>query len=322
MARPAQTVSDESDQAFREQVARARDFLHQGAYDEALKAFKKASKGQQGSHAAECYLGMAQAQNGLKHFGDALKSSDKALGFAEDDRSRSYIHYYKGVILLHQGESKKQKFEEAEAEFRTALKLNPDYAMAQFRLGLTLLKESRDPEGIKELEAFLPVAGNPELATYARRLIREPRAARENLAPDFSFTSLQGQEISLGGLSGKVLLVDFWATWCGPCREALPTLKEIYKKYSKDPRFVLISISVDENENAWRQFVAKQDMDWPQFLDRSRELQGLFSVNAYPTYFVIDSKGVILAREEGEDMEINEFIGDQVRKALSADKGP
>jgi thiol-disulfide isomerase/thioredoxin len=99
-------------------------------------------------------------------------------------------------------------------------------------------------------------------------------------------------------LSGRVVVMDFWATWCPPCRESVPELKDLTRKYPSD-RLVLISISADEDENSWKEFVAKKKMDWPQYRDSDRAIMRAFGVHSFPTYLVMDGDGIIRQRIMG-----------------------
>jgi len=134
----------------------------------------------------------------------------------------------------------------------------------------------------------------------AKKMIADPRRARENYAPEFHFTTLQGEYLSSDQLAGKVVVLDFWATWCRPCRDSVPDLRDLQKKYSRD-QMILISISADEDEEKWRDFIAKQKMDWAQFWDHDGAIRQSFAVHAFPTYIVINEKGVITQHIEGED---------------------
>src|SRR5215218_1784706 len=99
-------------------------------------------------------------------------------------------------------------------------------------------------------------------------MAENPRRARENYAPDFSFTSSEGEHIALGDLRGKVVLLDFWGTWCPPCVDSVPELRTLHKCYSNEPWFVLIGISSDNDEEKWQEFTVKNKMIWPQYRDR------------------------------------------------------
>jgi peroxiredoxin len=129
-------------------------------------------------------------------------------------------------------------------------------------------------------------------------ILEDPRRGSQEFAPDFHLTSAQGQEFSLQGLSGRVVVMDFWATWCPSCRESVPELKDLTRKYPSD-RLVLISISADEDENSWKEFIAKKKMDWPQYRDSDRTIMRAFGVHSFPTYLVMDGEGIIRQRIVG-----------------------
>jgi thiol-disulfide isomerase/thioredoxin len=135
----------------------------------------------------------------------------------------------------------------------------------------------------------------------ALRFISQPELARARMAPPFSVTTLGGQRVSMDELKGKVVLIDFWATWCGPCREALPHMKDIAKKFNGQP-LVILSVSLDENEQTWKEFVAKNGMDWAQYRDAGFEgpIARSFAVTAIPHTFTIDVDGVLQDEHIGD----------------------
>jgi thiol-disulfide isomerase/thioredoxin len=102
-------------------------------------------------------------------------------------------------------------------------------------------------------------------------------------------------------LNGKVVLIDFWATWCGPCRAALPHVKEIAKKFEGQP-LVVLSISVDTDEGKWKEFIAKNEMTWPQYCDHGfpGPVATMFDVQAIPHTFTIDADGVLQDEHIGD----------------------
>ncbi len=95
------------------------------------------------------------------------------------------------------------------------------------------------------------------------------------------------------------MVLDFWATWCPACRMSLSELKELVRKYPE--RLVLISISADEKEDVWRDFVNSRGMTWPQTRDPDSQLMRSFAVRGLPTYIVIDGDGVIEREILGTD---------------------
>src|SRR5512140_3757709 len=97
--------------------------------------------------------------------------------------------------------------------------------------------------------------------------------------PDFSAQDINGQAVKLSDLKGKVVLLDFWATWCPPCRVEVPNLLEIFRKF-KDDDFVLISVSLDRDLAAARKFVKDKEMGWVHIIDQEagREISNLYQV--------------------------------------------
>ncbi|MDF1660205.1 MAG: TlpA disulfide reductase family protein, partial [Planctomycetota bacterium] len=117
--------------------------------------------------------------------------------------------------------------------------------------------------------------------------------------PDFNVKDVDGNDLSLSAHKGKVVLVDFWATWCGPCRSELPELMEIYKKYH-DKGFDIIGISLDENEKRFKSFVKRQEISWPQYFDGKgwrNALARRYLIDSLPAAFLIDQNGNILAKD-------------------------
>jgi thiol-disulfide isomerase/thioredoxin len=120
-------------------------------------------------------------------------------------------------------------------------------------------------------------------------------------------------------LRGKVVLLDFWASWCGPCRNALPNLKRLQAVYG-GADFVLVSVSEDDDESAWRAFVSSHGMTWAQRLDSDGSLQQQYGVNALPTYVLLGRDGSVVQKIVGEAPaeSIVERIGPDLKASLAA----
>jgi thiol-disulfide isomerase/thioredoxin len=159
----------------------------------------------------------------------------------------------------------------------------------------------------------------PEL-DHAKRMIDNPRRAREAFAPDFSLTTRAGEFISSKDLAGRTVLLDFWGTWCGPCRDATPGLVNLYKRL-EGPSFELIGISSDpaSDKQVWMDYIDKNKMLWPQHQDTTRAVHRAFQIEAFPTYIVVDAEGVIRLRLTGfSPSSTMSALESDIKKSLKA----
>jgi thiol-disulfide isomerase/thioredoxin len=187
---------------------------------------------------------------------------------------------------------------------------------------MVLLRQERDAEGIPELNTFVssPNADSRSIAE-ARLVIANPIRARTPFAPHFSFATHENQNISNASLRGKVVLLDFWGTWCPPCRESVPILRDLNKKYAGKP-FQLVGISSDNDEDVWRTFIQAQHMDWSEYIDLSDEVLQAFKIESFPTYIVLDKDGVIRFRQSGLGEYTQGELADAINKALKRESDP
>jgi peroxiredoxin len=132
---------------------------------------------------------------------------------------------------------------------------------------------------------------NPQFSQALSRL-EAADAARQQA--DFTLSDLQGNSWHLRDLKGKVVLVNFWATWCPPCRKEMPDLQALYDKY-KDHGFVVVSIS-DEEAAKVQPFIAERKITYPVLLDPGRKVNDLFQVEGIPKSFIYDRKGKLVAQ--------------------------
>lgn len=128
-----------------------------------------------------------------------------------------------------------------------------------------------------------------------------PALAIGELAPDFTLPDAQGHFLTLSSLRGRYVLVDFWASWCAPCRAAHPQLLATYRRYrERGPGFTVLSVSVDEQAPAWQQALAQDGLPWPQVVD-ARGVHGptsqRYQVVGVPTSFLLDPTGHLVARD-------------------------
>jgi len=110
--------------------------------------------------------------------------------------------------------------------------------------------------------------------------------------PKFSLTSADGKEVSISDFAGKVVYLDFWASWCPPCRVSLPWMNELQNKYSSDD-FVVVTINLDSDSSKAKRIIDEQRLTYPVLLDVQGKIAKLFALPAMPTSFLIGRNGKI-----------------------------
>ena len=146
--------------------------------------------------------------------------------------------------------------------------------------------------------------GNSDLAREYRVKTDPTLAWEGQVLPEFSpVVDLDGKTVSLADYRGKLVLLDFWATWCGPCIAELPNVKEVYEKYH-DKGFEIIAISLDTDEAALRKFIREHQLPWRQTFDGAgwkTPLVQQYGIRGIPAQFLIDREGrVISVKARGE----------------------
>lgn len=116
--------------------------------------------------------------------------------------------------------------------------------------------------------------------------------------PDFNETDINGKPISVGNYKGKIVLVDFWATWCGPCVGELPNVLQTYQKYH-DKGFEIVGVSLDSDKAKLTSFIQTRNMPWQQFFDGGgwhNKVAAKYVVHSIPATYLIDKDGKLLAK--------------------------
>ncbi len=118
-------------------------------------------------------------------------------------------------------------------------------------------------------------------------------------APEFSLGGLSGRKVELKNFQGKIVFLTFWATWCGPCKEDLPSIEALHRQF-KAKDFIVLTVAVDlEGAIPVEKFIAKQGYTFYVLIDRKSEILDLYRVEAIPTTFLIDKKGRIIGKALG-----------------------
>lgn len=115
------------------------------------------------------------------------------------------------------------------------------------------------------------------------------------MAPDFEIKSLDGKLVKLSSLRGQYVLIDFWASWCGPCRKEIPNLMKVYNEF-KDKGLKLIGVSIDDDEAKWKKAVLEEKLNYLQLLDSEKQTMKLYNYNGIPFIILISPEGVILEK--------------------------
>lgn len=155
--------------------------------------------------------------------------------------------------------------------------------------------------------SLLTVACSEDTATKAPAQAPAPEASSADQAPDFSLAEVgTGKTFSLSANKGKVVLIDFWATWCGPCVAELPNVLKAYEKHHAKG-FEIIGISLDSDQKKLETFVKQKHMTWPQYFDGQgwqNKLAQQYGVNSIPATYLVDRQGNIIASGlRGENLE-------------------
>jgi peroxiredoxin/Tfp pilus assembly protein PilF len=279
------------------------DYLKKRMTGAALDDFKKADK-QDGGRCFACQQKMVKYGMELGEWKVAEAGAEEMVAEAQSPKEAALAHYQFGVVLCYEGMNRRKEefFNHAHEELTKALAAMAKFPDAILEDGRALAYLKRDDEAKARFQQYVEM--KPEDTPVRQRVLRyisDAELARARMAPPFTVTTVDGQQISLDDLAGKVVLIDFWATWCGPCRAALPHVREIAKKFEGQP-LVVLSVSIDTDENKWKKFIAKNEMTWPQYCDHGFEgpVARLFDVQAIPHTFTIDADGVLQDEHIGD----------------------
>jgi thiol-disulfide isomerase/thioredoxin len=149
----------------------------------------------------------------------------------------------------------------------------------------------------------------PLISSSAARLVQQP-------APDFALRTFDGQNLRLSEHLGEVVLINFWATWCGPCRQEMPLLDELYAKYRR-AGLVLLSINIDEQQAPAMEMARTLKVSYPVLFDAHKDVSRAYDIGTMPLTVLVDREGVIRYVSEGYKPGYEQRYTEKLRELLN-----
>ena len=313
----AQDTPDyKSNPKFQSAMAEGKQLSRKQQFAFAVDAFKKACK-----IAAQkdepCLTELFNAQMKAGNFKDAVATASALEAIAANPTDKSYAEVKRGHALLVQAgdKNKVDLLNASDAALKAAIADYPRNATAHYLDGQVLARLNQIDAARDQFKTCLTcVSPNDPSYLRAQHFAEDPTLSTHKMAPPFTVTALDGSKFNLDAMGGRVVLIDFWATWCGPCNEELPHMKKIAKDFAGQP-LVIISVSWDSDETKWRDFINKNEMTWIQYRDADHHLSNLFEIHAIPHYFTIDSDGVLTAEMLGSGSDVEGKLKKLIAKA-------
>jgi len=312
-----------SNPKFISAIAEAKKLTHERRYDFAIDAYKKANKIAAGKD-ADCLKALFSLQMKIASFKDAAATAAALEAIASNPTDKSFAESSRGRALYLQAgdKNKTDLLTAADTAFKAAVADYPRNAAALYLDGRVLARLGQNEAASQQFKACLSCI-TPSDPSYVRaqHFAENPALSLQKMAPPFTVTALDGSTFNLDEMGGRVVLIDFWATWCGPCNAELPHMKKIAKEFAGQP-LVIISVSWDSDETKWKDFINKNEMTWAQYRDADHHLSNAFGVQAIPHYFTIDSDGVLTAEMLGEGSDVEGKLKKLVARAKATQPTP
>jgi len=234
---------------------------------------------------------------------EAERLNDPKLG--EDERFKLRLGQTQRLLsglpatqdeLLKSADALQKDFPKREEVYRLMMSAAAEAEGAQAKVLLQMIVDGPAPDDVK---------------TMAKGMLERQDALGKPVA--IQFTALDGRAVDIAQLKGKVVLIDFWATWCGPCVGEVPHVKETYEKLH-DKGFEIVGLSFDESKDALETFVKEKGMAWPQYFDGKgwqNKFGQQFGINSIPTMWLVDKQGNL------RDMNARDGLEERVAKLLA-----
>ena len=273
----------------------------------------------------------AEDKLAIRDFDDAAKELiGKVRGLIAEDRAKAFQEYAKGAqelakefptdsrplmmlseasTLVEDKKLAKMLAEKAEKGILAILKKDPKDSGAN--AVLMRMADSVEPGKAKDFLRRVMENGPTQMASAAAGKLKKMDALGKPVK--MAFKAVDGRQVDLGKLKGKVVLIDFWATWCGPCIAELPNVKKTYAKYH-EKGFEIIGVSLDQSKDKLTDFVKENDMPWPQHFDGlgwKNEFAVMYGIQGIPAMWLVDKDGKLV------DMKARSGLDAKVEKLLA-----
>lgn len=251
-----------------------------------------------------------------------LEALNKEMREAYKSKDENLINKVKEKTKTFQ-KLRNERLEEYQMSKVNYVKNNPSSPISPYVLSFQFSEGRMNKDRMKEVfDLFEGDAKNTAMYNFFQKKYKEifETFSKGAKVPDFTLTAVDGAELTLSKVKGKYILIDFWASWCVPCRASFPHLKELYKKYNKNG-FEVIGIGTADEEPKWRQAVKEDKTPWLHVYDKNDagerknaygKVAKMYSVPFLPTTFLVDEDGVIVARQprgKNLDNKLKEVFG-------------
>src|SRR5690606_1842226 len=203
----------------------------------------------------------------------------------------------KQEVLIQFQERYLKLVEERRQSIKDFVVKNPKSFISLYHLNSDLAHEEMNVPEIQSLYDALPdnLKENVIGKMVQQKLEQGKITGIGVIATDFEEKTPEGIPVKLSSYKGQYVLVDFWASWCGPCRQENPHLVSAYEKY-KDKGFSILGVSIDQNADAWKKAIKTDGLLWAQLLDTTQQIAMLYGIDAIPKNYLLDKEGRIIAK--------------------------
>ena len=303
-------------------------FTFEGVQDSAVNRYITYSKNGDGAY-VDFFLENGKINVNLSKDNKSATGTPNNDAYQEIRNKTNVIDQKQAAIYQAMGDStltddqklaKQKEYSQLEEAYSQAIKEGVQKNITN-PVGVLLLKQNYYYMDVADLDPLMPqipaAYDNDEAIVKIKNNVEKMKAtAVGQKFTDFEMQTPEGKTVKLSDYvgKGKVVLVDFWASWCGPCRREMPNLVEAYAKY-KNKNFEIVGVSLDQSADAWKEAIKKLNITWPQMSDLKYwncEGAQLYAVSSIPHTVLIDGEGTILARGLHGD-ELQEKIAEAVK---------